>query len=88
MLDIRPLTVIDRVRLNGDLEDAIEVLSADHRRDRGQLIELSAAETQRMKDQDIVDDLCKTAAQDQAEAIEAASNQKVRVRRPFWKGWF
>ena len=88
MLDIRPLTAINRVRLNGDLEDAIEVLTADHRRDRGQLIELSAAETQRMKDQEIIDDLCKTTAQDQAKAIEAASHQKVRVRQPFWKGWF
>ena len=88
LLDIRPLTAINRVRLNGDLEDAIEVLTADHRRDRGQLIELSAAETQRMKDQEIIDDLCKTTAQDQAKAIEAASHQKVRVRQPFWKGWF
>ena len=88
LLDIRPLTQIEKLRQNGDLEDAIEVMAADHRRDRGQLIELSAAEKQRVKDQDIVDDLCKTTAQDQAKAIEAASNQKVRVRRPFWKGWF
>ena len=80
--------MIDRVRLNGDLEDAIEVLSADHRRDRGQLIELSAAETQRMKDQKIIDELCAKSAKEQAEAIEAASEQKVKVRQPIWKGWF
>ena len=88
MLDIRPLTQIEKLRQNGDLEDAIEVIAADHRRDRGQLIELSAAEKQRVKDQEIIDDLCKTTAQDQAKAIEAASHQKVRVRQPFWKGWF
>ena len=88
LLAIRPLTPTRPIRQNGDIEDAVEIISADHRRDRGQLIELSAAEKQRAKDQKVIDNLCATSVKDQAKTIEAASEQKVRVRQPFWKGWF
>lgn len=88
LLDIRPLTQVSPIQTNGSLEDAVEIIAADHRRDRGQLIELSAAEKQRAQDQDVLDEQCQKAADAQAKAIEEANEQKVEIKRPFWSGLF
>ena len=88
LLDIRPLTPVSPIQTNGSLEDAVEIIAADHRRDRGQLIELSAAEKQRAQDQDVLDQQCEKAAQDQVKAIEKANEEKVEIKRPFWSGLF
>ena len=88
MLDIRPLTPVSPISTNGSLEDAVEIIAADHRRDRGQLIELSAAEKQRAQDQDVLDQQCEKAADAQVKAIEEANEQKVEIKRPFWAGLF
>ena len=88
MLAIRPLTPVSPIQTNGSLEDAVEIIAADHRRDRGQLIELSAAEKQRAQDQDVLDQQCEKAAQDQVKAIEKANEETVEIKRPFWSGLF
>ena len=88
LLAIRPLTPVNQIQTNGSLEDAIEIVVADHRRDRGQLIELSAAEKQREKDQAVLDTTCAQAAKERAAAIDKANELTVKVRRPFWKGLF
>ena len=88
LLDIRPLTPVSPIQTNGSLEDAVEIIAADHRRDRGQLIELSAAEKQRAQDQDVLDEQCQKAADAQAKAIEKANEETVEIKRPFWSGLF
>ena len=76
------------ITTNGSLEDAVEIIAADHRRDRGQLIELSAAEKQRAQDQDVLDEQCQKAADAQAKAIEEANKERAEIKRPFWSGLF
>ena len=85
---ISPLSIIGPLQTNASLSDALEVVIADHRRDRGQLIELSAAEKQREKDQLVIDELCQKSAQEQSEAIEKANEETVEIKRPFWSGFF
>lgn len=85
---VRPLTPTQRTTSNGILADNAEIVAADHKRDRGQLRELTAAERQRAADQEVIDDQCDANAAAQRRAIEEATKEAVKIKRPFWKGLF
>lgn len=88
MLEVRPLTPVRPIQKNGDLEDALETVVADHTRDRGQLIGLTAATKQKNQDQAVLDEQCEESARREAKAIEEAAKETVKIKQPFWKGLF
>ena len=88
LLTVLPVTPVPLIRNNGDLEDNLEVIIADHTRDRGQLRELIGAERQRESDQDMINRECDERAKSRAEALRAAAQETVKVKTPFWKGLF
>lgn len=84
LLVVSPVTPVASIETNGNLEDALEVVIADHNRDRGQLQQLVGAEKQREADQTRIDKDCEARANARKAEIEKASRDTVKVNKPIW----
>ena len=82
------MTPIGAIKKNGDLEDALEIVVADHTRDRGGFHELKGAVQQTEKNQAELDAECEKRAEARAQALREAAKETVKVKRKIWQGWF